>query len=682
MILIGTFRLISETENRFNSMDINIAKERIDNLRKLINYHRNLYHTQNIEEISAEALDSLKKELFDLELKFPQLITSDSPTQRVAGQPLKEFKKINHYRKMHSLNDAFTKEDIKDWEKRLERSLKRLKNWTYFCELKIDGLAVELVYKNGIFFQGSTRGDGLIGEDITQNLKTIESIPLKISTDINTIIVYGEVFVSISEFEKINKEQKKRGLPLYSNPRNLAAGSLRQLDSKIPASRNLSFIAYDIEGNINFETHQDKHSYLKKIGFLGQSDQKCQTLKDVYDFYSNSIKIRESLNYGIDGVVILVNENKIFNELGVTGKSARGSIAYKFPLKETTSKVLDIDIQVGRTGALTPVAKLTPVQVDGVTISRATLHNHNEIQRLGLKIGDTVIVGRAGDVIPTIVRVLPELRDGDERDFIVPETCPCCSLSLIEKGSEKLLYCINKKCFDQIKRNLYHFISKGGFDIDGCGPKVIDKLLKAGLINNGADIFDLEEGDLLKLEGFSDLASKNLIKSIRKSANIFYHKFIYSLGIYGVGEQTALELSKRFPKIEELERANFSDLEKIEDIGPITAQAIIDWFKDVKNKTILKKLLNKIKIQYPKLALNDKKGEVFNKKFFFTGSLNIKREEAKEMIFNAGGEVISSVSSNLDYLIIGKNPGSKLKKAKKFPTIKIITEQQFLNLFK
>lgn len=655
-------------------------KKRMEKLRELINYHRELYHTQNIEKISPEALDSLKKELFDLEVKFPDLVTSDSPTQRIAGQPLKEFPKVKHYKKMYSLNDAFTEKDMQDWQERLERFLKRKKEWSYFCELKVDGLAVELIYENGILIQGSTRGDGLIGEDVSQNLKTIKSIPIKIDAN-KKIVVYGEVFVSNSEFEKINKAQEGERLPLYSNPRNLAAGSLRQLDPKITAERKLSFIAYDIDGDIDFKTHHEKHLYLERMGFSRQEDKKCLNLKEVFDFYQYCNKNREKLEYKIDGIVVLVDETDVFEKLGETGKSKRGSIAYKFPQKEMTTRVKNIIIQIGRSGVLTPVAELEPIQIDGVTISRATLHNQSEIKRLDLKIGDTVIVGRAGDVIPKIIKVLPELREGNEREFLFPNSCPNCNSNLETKGPEKLLYCTNnKKCFDIIKRNLYHFVSKGGFDIDGCGPKIIDKLLRANLINDVADIFNLQTKDIINLEGFSNLSSQNLSTSIKKSKEISFHKFIYALGIAGVGERTALELSKNFSTIEKLEKSGFEELERIRDIGPIVTQSILNWFNDSHNKIILDKLKRVVKIQYTKDAKSRK--ELFGKKFLFTGTLaTIKRDKAKEMVIEAGGEVVSTVSLNLDYLVVGENPGSKLKKAQKNRSATIITEEEFLNLF-
>jgi len=409
-------------------MDKQEVKNRIGRLRETINYHRHLYHVLDKQEISDSALDSLKKELFDLEQRYPDLITPDSPTQRVGGEPLKEFKKIKHQNRMLSFNDAFSKEDMEDWQERFMKLLTEdeKNKVNYYCELKIDGLAIELIYKDGFLQTGSTRGDGSVGEDITQNLKTVEAIPLKIDNR-DDLIVRGEVFITKKEFERINKEQAAKGLPVYANPRNIAAGSVRQLDPKITFGRKLDSYAYELLTDLGQVTHEDKHKILKDLGFKTNKHNKfCKSLEEVLHFREYWIKQREKLDYEIDGVVVLINNNEIFEKLGVVGKAPRGGIAFKFPQAEATTKVLDITVQVGRTGAMTPVATLEPVQVTGITITRATLHNEDEIKRLGLKIGDTVIVGRAGDVIPDIIKVLPELRTGHEKTFKMPEVCPAC----------------------------------------------------------------------------------------------------------------------------------------------------------------------------------------------------------------------------------------------------------------
>ncbi|MDO8486259.1 MAG: NAD-dependent DNA ligase LigA, partial [Candidatus Staskawiczbacteria bacterium] len=491
-------------------MDKNQAKQRIDKLKTVINYHRYLYHVLDRQEISDAALDSLKKELFDLEQKYPELITSDSPTQRVGGNPLKEFKKVKHQERMFSFNDAFSKDDMQDWQERFFKLLieKEKIQIDFYCELKIDGLAIELVYNSGILKTGSTRGDGNIGEDITQNLKTVEAIPLEIRSKkevvkefekeglkhiadninkkgVENIVVRGEVFISKKEFAKINKIQSQKGLPVYANPRNIAAGSVRQLDPKITASRHLDSFAYDLVTNFGQTTHEEKHKILNALGFkINKNNKQCQSLKEVFLFHNHWQEKREKLEYEIDGVVVIVNNNKIFEKLGVVGKAPKGAIAFKFAQLQSTTQILDIKIQVGRTGAMTPVAVLKPVQLSGITITRATLHNEDEIKRLGIKIGDTVVVGRAGDVIPDIIKVIPELRTGREKNFKMPSFCPSCNTKLEKSETEALWRCPNLKCFARQRRAFYHFVSKGAFNIEGLGPKIIDRLLEEGLVQD------------------------------------------------------------------------------------------------------------------------------------------------------------------------------------------------------
>ena len=524
-------------------MDKKEAQDRIKKLREVINHHRYLYHVLDKQEISDAALDSLKKELFDLEQEFPNLITADSPTQRIGGKALKEFKKIKHGQRMTSFNDAFSKEDMQDWQERFIKlvSEKEKNKIDYYAELKIDGLAIELIYENGIFKTGSTRGDGIIGEDITENLKTVDAIPLSLQTTNyklpTQLIVRGEVFITKKEFERINKEQKEKGLPVYANPRNIAAGSVRQLDPKITAGRKLDSFAYELLTDLGQVTHEDKHKILKDLGFKTNKHNKyCKNLEEVFEFHKKWIKEREKLDYEIDGVVVLVNNNEIFEKLGIVGKAPRAGIAFKFPQAQSTTKVLDINVQVGRTGAMTPVAILEPVQVTGITISRATLHNEDEIKRLGLKIGDTVIVGRAGDVIPDIIKVLPELRTGKEKEFKMPEVCPACGTKLVKLEGEVLLRCPNKNCFAQKRRNFYHFVGRAAFNMDGLGPKIIDRLLDEGLVQDPSDLFDLKEGDVKNLERFAEKSAENLIKSIQEKTEITLAKFIYALGIRNIGE--------------------------------------------------------------------------------------------------------------------------------------------------
>lgn len=663
-------------------MEKNQAEQRIEKLKKTINHHRYLYHVLDRQEISDSALDSLKKELFDLEQKFPDLITPDSPTQRVSGRPLKEFKKIRHPERMLSFNDAFSKEDMQDWLKRISKLLteKENKELDFYCELKIDGLAIELIYENGILKTGSTRGDGTIGEDVTQNLKTIEAIPLRIDEK-KEVVSRGEVFVTRKEFERLNKSQKQKGLAVYANPRNIAAGSVRQLDPKITADRKLDSFAYELLSNFGQETHEEKHQILHKLGFKTDKHNKlCRNLQEVLEFREHWIKNREKLDYEIDGIVVIVNDNQIFQKLGVVGKAPRGSIAFKFPQAQSTTKVLDIKVQVGRTGAVTPVAVLEPVQVSGITITRATLHNEDEIKRLGVKIGDTVIVGRAGDVIPDIIKVLSDLRTGHEKSFRMPEKCPSCQTKLVKPEGEALWRCPNSKCFARRRRNFYHFVSRQAFDMDGLGPKIIDKLLDQGLVQDPSDLFDLKEGDIEPLERFAEKSAENLVKSIRSKREIDLARFIYALGIRNVGEQTAIDLAQKFGTINKIKNTEFEEIDAVSDIGPVVAKSIYEWFHDKANLKFLDKLERAIKIKSYKLQATSYKLQ--GKNFVLTGGLeSMTRDDAKAKIRALGGDISSSVSSNIDYVVVGSEPGSKLARAKKLG-IRMISEKEFLKLIK
>lgn len=670
-------------------MDKQTAKQRIKKLKETINHHRYLYHVLDKQEISDSALDSLKKELFDLEQKFSDLITTDSPTQRVGGKPLKEFKKIKHGQRMLSFNDTFSKEDMEDWYDRFIKLVpENQKNQiNYYCELKIDGLAIELIYKNGFLVTGSTRGDGNVGEDITENLKTVEAIPLKIDEK-KDLIVRGEVFITKKEFERINKEQTEKGLSVYANPRNIAAGSVRQLDPKITSGRKLDSFAYELLTDFGQTTHEDKHKILKDLGFKTNKHNKfCKSFEEVLQFREYWIKEREKLDYEIDGVVVIINSNEIFDKLGFVGKAPRGAIAYKFPQAQSTTKVLDVIVQVGRTGAMTPVAILEPVQVTGITISRATLHNEDEIKRLGLKIGDTVIVGRAGDVIPDIIKVLPELRTGQEKNFKMPENCPSCGTKLVKMEGEVLLRCPNKNCFAQKRRGFYHFVSRAAFNMDGLGPKIIDRLLDEGLVQTPADLFELKEGDVKNLERFAEKSAENLIKTVQEKREITLAKFIYSLGIRNVGEETAIDLAKHFSAqggsrlggrstLDKIKDAESEDFEKILDIGPVVSKSIYEWLQEKDNIKFLSKLEEQVKITNPKPAVQKLAG----KTFVITGSLeSMSRDEAKQKIRDLGGDASESVSSKTSYVVVGSESGSKAGNAKKL-RVKILNEKEFLGM--
>ena len=687
------------------------AKARIEKLKKLINYHRYLYHVLDRQEITPEALDSLKKELFDLEQKFPEFITPDSPTQRVGGKPLEKFEKVRHPQPMLSINDAFSKKDMKDWLERISRLLtpEEVKEIDFYCEPKLDGLGIELIYRNGILAIGATRGDGIIGEDVTQNLKTIEAIPLRLreveevakdlekeglkeiaknirKKGLKEVVARGEAVISKKDFERVNRERKKMGYPPFANPRNLAAGSIRQLDPKITAKRHLDSNCYELITDFGQKTHEQKHKILQALGFKTNNkySKYCKNLEEVFAFYEKTQKMREKFPYEIDGVVVTVNKIKIFEKLGVVGKAPRGVIAFKFPLKQATTIVKDIRVQVGRTGALTPVAILEPVEVGGVTISRATLHNEDEIKRLGVKIGDTVIVGRAGDVIPDIIKVLPELRTGKEKEFKMPKKCPVCGGRVEKPPGEVVARCVNRDCWARQRRYFYHFVSKGAFDIVGLGPKIIDQLVEKGLVSDPADLFELKEGDLVPLEGFAEKKAKNIIEAIQARKEIELSRFIYALGIRNVGEETAQDLTNHFGSLENLQKASLEDLQDLMDIGPVVARSIYNWFRDKRNLKFLEKLKRAgVKVKSPKLKIKSQK--LKGKIFVLTGTLqSMTREKAKENIRALGGKVASDVSSNTDFLVVGESPGSKLQRAKKLKMqgakIKLITEKEFLKM--
>jgi len=669
------------------------AKKRIEKLKKLINYHRYLYHVLNRQEISDAALDSLKHELYKLEQQFPELITLDSPTQRVAGKPLEGFKKVEHKVPMLSIEDIFSEEELRDWEDYFKKLTPE--KFDYFAELKIDGFAISLLYENGIFRVGSTRGTGRVGEDVTQNLKTIELIPLRLEIhqklpnkeieerlekliEKGEIEIRGEVYMNVKDFERLNKELGKKGEKTFANPRNLAAGSIRQLDPKLAASRPLKFLAYDIITDLGQKKHSQEHEILKVLGFKTDEGRKCKNLDETIEFWKEVAKKREKLPFQIDGVVINVNDNEIFQKLGVVGKSPRGVRAFKFSPKQATTIIEKIILQVGRTGAITPVAVLKPVEVGGVKISRATLHNEDEIKRLGVKIGDTVIVGRAGDVIPDVIQALPELRTGKEREFKMPKNCPVCGEKLEKPAGEVVWRCKNPKCPARKREYFYHFVSRPAFDILGLGPKIIDRFLDEGLISDPADLFLLKEDDVSHLERFAEKSAQNLINAIQSKKKINLAKFIYALGIRNVGEETAQDLAEYFGSFEKLEKANLEELQKIMDVGPVVAKSIYDFFQEKRNlkfverfKKVGVEILEEKKPKYQPL-----KGKIF----VLTGILEtMAREEAKEKIRQLGGEISESVSKKTDFVIVGKEPGSKFQIAKNLG-IETLNEKEFLAL--
>jgi len=672
------------------------AKKRIEKLKKLINYHRYLYHVLDREEISPEALDSLKHELYKLEQEFPEFITPDSPTQRVSGEPLPGFKKVGHKVPMLSIEDIFSEEELKNWEDYFKKLVPGQK-FEYFAELKFDGFAISLVYKNGIFTYGSTRGTGLLGENITQNLKTIESIPLKLeihnklpSKEIEEkvkklikngeIEIRGEVYMNVRDFERLNKEVKKRGEKTFANPRNLAAGSIRQLDPKLAASRPLKFLAYDIITDFGQKKHSQEHQILSVLGFKTDQGKICKSLDEVIEFWKEVAKKRGKIPFQIDGIVININNNEIFQGLGVVGKSPRGVRAFKFSPKQAITILENVKFQVGRTGAVTPVAILKPVEVGGVKISKATLHNEDEIKKLGVRIDDTVIVGRAGDVIPEVIQALPELRTGKEREINFPRNCPICGQKLEKLEGEAIWRCKNPKCSAKKRRYFYHFVSKKAFDIVGLGPKIIDRLLDEGLVQDPADLFELEEGDLISLERFAEKSTKNLVEAVQGKKKIILSRFIYALGIRNVGEKTVQDLARYFSSLEKLEKASSEEFQKLINIGPIVAKSIYVWFQKKENLEFLDKL-RKVGVEIieeKKSAFQPLKGRTF----VLTGTLEtMSREKAKERIRILGGEVSESISKKTSFLVVGKEPGSKYERAKKLG-VRIINEKEFLEMLK
>ncbi len=661
------------------------ARERYKRLSEVVKKHAYLYHTLDNPEISDEAYDSLIRDIEELEIKYPALKTKYSPSERVGGEPLKEFAKVEHKTRQWSFDDAFNFEDLEKWDKKTKNFIEKagLQNEKieYCCELKIDGLKIILTYENGELIKGATRGDGNIGEDVTQNVKTIKSVPLILNKKVSMIAV-GEAWMGKKDLEKLNKQRIKNGEETFANTRNVAAGSIRQLDPKITSSRNLMLFAYDIDYLENgvVETQGDELNLLHNLGFeINENFGIFNTLEEVHEYYKLWENKKEKLDYGLDGIVIKINSKKIQDAIGYTAKSPRWGVAYKFKAEQVTTVVEDIVLQVGRTGVLTPVAHLKPVLVAGSTVSRATLHNEDEIRRLDVRIGDTVILQKAGDVIPDIVSVVLELRPKNSKEYKWPNYVEGCGGDgRIERIPGQAAWrCVDKNSLEQIKRRFHHFVSKKSLDIEDCGPKIVDLLLDEGLITEYADIFTLKKGDLLSLPRFAEKSADNLLKSIEKSRSTTLSRFLVGLSIPQVGEETAIDLSKHFKTIEKLREVKYEDLEVLSGIGPIIARSVVDFFKNKSNIRIVNNLLKEVKLQKEK----ENKSNIFNgKSFVVTGTLSkVSRDETKEIIRQNGGVVRESVSRDTDYLVCGENPGSKFEKAKEFK-VKILSESEFFAL--
>ncbi len=665
------------------------ASSRISALRALLEKHRVLYHVHDAPEISDEVYDSLMSELQQLEQENPEYDDPYSPTHRIGGSPLDHFEKVRHTIPQWSFDNVFSRDELEHWE---ERNLAFLKKKgieirpSYVAELKIDGLKIILSYREGKLVRAATRGDGEVGEDVTENVRTIRSIPLLLPGR-ETLTVVGEVWMKKSYLEKINKERAKNGEPLYANTRNLAAGTLRQLDPRIVAERDLQFYAYDIETNgeeVTFASQSDELESLKKFGFMVNNDSKrCKDLDEIQRFYDSWIPKRQGENFGIDGLVIKINERDLWDALGYTAKSPRAGIAYKFPAEEAATTLKAITLQVGRTGAVTPVAELVPVRIAGSTVARATLHNEDEIKRLDVRVGDTVMLRKAGDVIPEIFDVAMDLRPKHAKRFVMPTECPECGTSLkreqVGKQDSAAWYCKNPDCPAKHLESLIHFVSKKGVNIEGMGDKIIEFFHDVGLITDFASIYRLKHSDIAGLEGFGEKSAENLIAAIDTARQVPLHRFIFALGIRHVGEQTAKDLAVRFRNFSGLQEATREELSRVEGVGEVVASSLADFFESKQNQKRLRNLLAEVTVVEER---RQKGGSLSGKIIVITGTLpTLSRDAAAALIEEHGGKVASSVSSKTDYLLAGEGGGSKRIDAGKFRT-KILNEQEFLKLLK
>ncbi|MBE3578563.1 MAG: NAD-dependent DNA ligase LigA [Caldanaerobacter subterraneus] len=661
-------------------MDREEARKRIEELREKINYHNYRYYVLDQPEISDYEYDMLMRELIELEEKYPEFKTPDSPSQRVGGEPLDEFEPFTHIVPMLSLANAFTAEEIKDFDRRVKEAVGEVE---YVVEPKIDGLSVELVYENGIFTVGSTRGDGIVGENVTPNLKTIKSIPLRLKDSVN-LVVRGEVFMPKASFAKLNEERAERGESLFANPRNAAAGSVRQLDPKVTAKRDLDIFIFNlqrIEGR-DFKTHVEALEFLKEQGFkVIPFIKKCTTIEEVIKAIEELGEMKDSLPYDIDGAVIKVNELDKREVLGQTAKDYRWAIAFKYPAEMKKTKLIDIVVQVGRTGALTPTAVLEPVVISGSVVTRATLHNEDYIKEKDIRIGDTVLVHKAGGIIPEVVEVVKEERTGDEKEFVMPDRCPECGALAVRLPGEAVRRCTGLNCPAQIARRIIHFASKDAMDIEGLGPAIINQLLSKGLIQNVADLYYLKYRDLITLERMGDKSARNLLEAIEKSKTRDLDRLLFGLGINLIGSKAAQVIAEHFKNMDNIMKAKYEDFLELPDIGPKMARSIVTFFSEEQNRRVVERL-KEAGVNMEKLSTG-KVSNIFEGKIFvLTGALkNYTRDEATRLIVERGGKVTNSVSKKTDYLIVGADPGSKLKKAQELG-VKIINEEQFEAMLK
>jgi DNA ligase (NAD+) len=658
-------------------------RKRVEKLREEIEYHNYRYYILDQPEISDAQYDRLMKELEKLEEQYPELRTPNSPTQRVGAPPLEEFEIVRHTIPMLSLANAFDETEAREFDKRVKKFLATSADIEYVTEPKLDGLAVELVYERGQFVVGSTRGDGVNGENITQNLRTIKTIPLQlIRKEISVperLEVRGEVIMQLKRFRELNRKREGLGEPTFANPRNAAAGSVRQLDSKITSERPLEIYCYGI-GEVrgrSFKSHWEILQTLSKWGLrINPNIQRCKHIEDVIEYYHEVNEKREKLPYEIDGIVIKVNQLDLQTRLGEISRSPRWALAFKFQPKQETTKIQDIIVQVGRTGALTPVAVMEPVKVGGVEVSRATLHNQDEIDKKDVRIGDTVVIQRAGDVIPEVVQVIESKRTGKEKKFRMPPKCPVCGAEVIKE--EAIHRCIGLDCPAQLKGRIKHFASKRAMDIDGLGVKLIDQLVDKRLVKDVADIYYIDKKQLIELERMADKSAQNIIDAIEASKTKPLSKFLYALGIRQVGETTAEDLARRFSRLDDFFHLSEEDLREVEGIGPEVSASVYQFFRDKKNKESIERLKKAgVTVIEPKVKA---KAKLAGKSFVFTGALkSFGRDEARNIVESLGGMTASSVSKKVDFVVVGEDPGSKFDKAKELG-IKTLTEEEFRKL--
>jgi DNA ligase (NAD+) len=665
-----------------DKLSLSQAEERYSKLKSIINEYRHEYHVNDNSTISEAAADGLKHELSLIEAKFPELITPDSPTQRVAGEPLDKFQKVTHSERMLSLNDVFSIEEVQDWLTRIDKVVVGSAEAELFADLKYDGLALSLIYQDGVLVQGVTRGDGRVGEDVTANIKTIESIPLKIKSEPGqNITVRGEVVIYKDDFIKLNQQREKDGEEVYKNPRNLAAGTIRQLDPRLVAQRPLRFHAYDLldQNEPANQTNSDVYAKLKSLGFKVNSMAGSLKFSDLAKFLDKWELEREKLPFQTDGAVIKLNSRDFYRRLGVVGKAPRGAVAFKFPAEEAVAVVEDIVISIGRTGAATPVAVFEPVQLAGTTVKHASLHNADEIERKDVRIGDTVIVYKAGDIIPQVLKVLPDLRPKNSLKFNFEDELKrqFPDLKFSRPEGEAVFRVQNYKGDIIFKKALEHYASRQALDIEGLGEKNVEALVDAGLVHDLADIYSLKFSDIEPLERFGELSTNNLLEAITDTKTPELSRFIYALGIRHVGVQTAIDLANAFGDFETFSRASYDELNLIDGVGLKVAESILAWFTDEDNQNLIFKF-NELGVRP---WHKDAKGPLTGKSFVITGTLSsMSRDEAADRIRELGGTFQTSVGKNTTYLVAGGKVGaSKLKKAEQFGT-KVITEAELAEM--